>query len=325
MPKAYIKALASYVPEKVLTNFDFEKILDTNNEWIVTRTGIERRHIAREDETIFEMSMNAIKNLKEMNNLDLSDVDAIMVPTVTEDYIMPSTAGLIQNALGLKNCLTFDIMAACSGYVYSLNTAAALIESEEAKNVLVVTAEKLSKDVNWTDRGTAILFGDAASAFLVSATDDDRGVISMDMKSVARPDLINLKATGSAYPITPERMDNHEHKIYMEGSEVFKLAVTEFTNSIDIVLKKAGVALEQINFFVPHQANLRIIQSVAKKIGVAMERIELVLKEYGNTSCTSIGLGLSEAVNKGKVKKGDYVLIAAFGAGLTWGSTLIKW
>lgn len=322
MKRAYIKQLANYLPKKVMTNDDFEKFLDTNNEWIVTRTGIETRHIA-ENETPFEMGMNAVKNLQN-KGVDLSEVDAIIVPTTTKEYLFPSTAGMIQNALGLKHCFAFDSAAACSGYIYALNTATVLIESGECKNVLIVASEKLTKDINWQDRGTAILFGDAAHALLISSSDDDRGVIAMDMKADAREDLIVLRG-GSAAPIEAELCDDPKFKIFMNGSETFKVAVTEFENSINTVLKKADVTLSDINFFVPHQANLRIIQAVAKRVGIGLDNVGLILNKYGNTSSTSIGLGLCESVEKGRIKEGDIVLLTAFGAGFTWGSTLMKW
>lgn len=323
--KAYIKALANYIPDKVVTNYDFEKTLDTSHEWIVTRTGIETRYISRDNESAYDMAMSAINNLK-LQGVDLSEVDGIIVPTTTKEYIFPSTAGLIQNALNLKNCFTFDLSAACSGYIYSLNTATSLIESGMCKNVLLVAVEKITKDVNYEDRGTAILFGDSASVALISAREDDgRGILAMHMKTEVREDIISLKASGSAFPITPERMDNHEHQIYMEGSEVFKIAVTEFANSMNEVLKKAGITMDQVSFFVPHQANMRIIQYVAKKANFPMEKIGLVLQKYGNTSASSIGLGLTESYHEGKIKKDDYVLLTAFGGGLTWGSTLMRW
>lgn len=325
MAKAYINSLANYIPEKVMTNFDFEKMFETNNEWIVSRTGIETRHFARDDEGDYEMAIKAIENLQKKGT-DLSKVDAIIVPTTTKDYSFPSTAGLIQKHLGLKNCFTFDLSAACSGYIYSLNTAASLIESGDAKNVLIVAAEKLTKDTDFDDRSTAILFGDAASTALISATDDDsKGIISMDMKSQVRDDILLLKAGGSAYPISGEAIDKKEDKLFMEGTEVFKIAVTEFVNSIDRVIEKAKLSIKDISFFVPHQANMRIVQAVAKRIGVSFDKIGIILNKYGNTSSSSIGIGLTEAYEAGKIKKGDVVLLTAFGAGLTWGSSLIRW
>ena len=322
MKRAYIKNIAYYVPEKILDNKYFESILDTNNEWIVTRTGIETRRMAREDETIFEMGLSAVKNLQS-KGVDLSDVDTIIAPTVTKDYIFPSMAGQIQKALGLKHCFALDFSAACSGYVYAMNTVTALIESGQSKNVLIVCSEKLTKDINWKDRGTAILFGDAATASLITGREDGRGVLAMDMQS--EPDLTIVLNGGSAYPIRAEDCDGPDFKIYMEGGETFKRAVTEFSNSIDRVLAKAGKSLLDVKFFVPHQANLRIIQAVAKRIGLPMEKVSVTLNKFGNSSSTSIGLALSDALDKNKIKDGDLVLFTGFGGGFTWGSTLMIW
>lgn len=322
MKRAYIKDIACYVPEKILDNKYFESILDTNNEWIITRTGIETRRMAREDETIFEMGLNAVKNLQN-KGVDLTVVDTIIAPTVTKDYIFPSMAGQIQKALGLKHCFALDFSAACSGYVYAMNTVTALIESGQSKNVLIVCSEKLTKDINWKDRGTAILFGDAATASLVTSREDGRGVLAIDMQS--QPDLTIVLNGGSAYPIRAEDCDGPDFKIYMEGGETFKRAVTEFSNSIDRVLAKAEKKLSDVKFFVPHQANLRIIQAVAKRIGLPMEKVSVTLNKFGNTSSTSIGLALNDALEKNKIKDGDLVLFTGFGGGFTWGSTLMIW
>ena len=322
MKRAYIKDIACYVPEKILDNKYFESILDTNNEWIVTRTGIETRRMAREDETIFEMGLNAVKNLQN-KGVDLSVVDTIIAPTVTKDYIFPSMAGQIQKALGLKHCFALDFSAACSGYVYAMNTVTALIESGQSKNVLIVCSEKLTKDINWKDRGTAILFGDASTASLVTSREDGRGVVAIDMQS--EPDLTIVLNGGSAYPIRAEDCDGPDFKIYMEGGETFKRAVTEFSNSIDRVLAKAEKKLSDVKFFVPHQANLRIIQAVAKRIGLPMEKVSVTLNKFGNSSSTSIGLALNDALEKNKIKDGDLVLFTGFGGGFTWGSTLMIW
>lgn len=322
MKRACIENIAYYVPDKILTNKYFESILDTSDEWIKTRTGIETRYMAREDETIFEMGMNAVRNL-EKKGVDLSNVDAILVPTVTKDYIFPSMAGQIQNALGLKNCFAFDLSAACSGYVYALNTASSLIESEQCKNVLIVSCEKLTKDVNWKDRGTAILFGDAATASLITTREDGTGILAMHMQS--EPDMSIVLNGGSVCPIRAEDFDGADFKIHMDGSETFKRAVTEFSNSIDKVLESAGKNLYDINFFIPHQANLRIIQAVSKRIGLSMDNVSIILDKFGNCSSSSIGLALTDAIEKNKIKKGDVVLLTAFGGGFTWGSTLMTW
>ena len=323
MNKAYIKALANYIPEKMMTNEDFAATLETSNEWILTRTGIEQRHIAAEDETTLDMGMKVLENLKKQG-INLDDVDGIIVPTTTKDYPTPSTSALIQNALGLKNCFSLDLSAACSGYVYSINTATALIESGVCTNVLVIAIEKITKDVNWNDRSTAILFGDAATVALLSKSNDDSGVIAMDMQSRAS-DILIVPSSGTAIPISVQNIEDGKHFIHMQGSETFKIAVTEFCNSIEKTLKEANMSMDDISCFIPHQANIRIIQYVAKKTGFPYDKIEIILNKYGNTSSASIGLALTEAYHSGKIKKGDNILFTAFGAGLTWGSTLIRW
>ncbi len=321
MKRAYIKNIAYYVPERILDNKYFESILDTNDEWIITRTGIETRHMARADETIFEMGLNAVRNL-EKKGIDLKEVDAILVPTVTKDYIFPSMAGQLQKTLGLKHCFAVDLSAACSGYIYSLNTATALIESGQCRNVLIVSSEKLTKDINWNDRGTAILFGDASTASLITAREDGKGIIGMHMQS--EPDMSIVLNGGSACPIN-ENINAPEFKIYMEGSETFKRAVIEFSNSIDKVLESSGKKLSDVKYFVPHQANLRIMQAVAKRIGLSMDKVSVVLNKFGNCSSASMGLALADALDNNKINDGDLVLFTGFGGGFTWGSTLIIW
>ena len=322
MERAYIKNIAYYVPERILDNKYFESILDTNNEWIITRTGIETRHMARADETIFEMGLNAVRNL-EKKGVDLKEVDTILVPTVTKDYIFPSMAGQLQKTLGLKHCFALDLSAACSGYIYALNTATSLIESGQCKNVLIVCSEKLTKDINWKDRGTAILFGDAATASLITSRNDGKGIIGMHMQS--EPHMSIVLNGGSACPIRADDLEAPEFKIHMDGSETFKRAVTEFSNSIDKVLETSGKQLSDVKYFVPHQANLRIMQAVAKRIGLPMEKVSVVLNKFGNCSSTSIGLALTDALDNNKINDGDLVLLTGFGGGFTWGSTLMIW
>lgn len=323
--KAYIQAMANYLPERILDNHELEKTLDTNNEWIITRTGIEQRHIADRYETAFSMAMQAINVLKN-KNISFSNVEAIIVPTTTKEHLFPSTASLIQNALGIKNCMSMDISCACSGYIYAVNTATVLIESGKCRNVLIVATENMTKDVDWNDRSTAILFGDAAHVCLMGAREDEKKeVIFMDMGVEPRDDILAIKSSGSANPISEENIDKKFDKIYMEGAEVFKVAVTHFKETILKTLEKAKISISDISVFVPHQANLRIIKSLAREMSIPMEKILLVINKCGNTSATSIGLTLSNAVDDGKIKEGDNILLAAFGAGLTWGATIIRW
>lgn len=322
--KAYIKYFANYLPEKVLTNYDLEKTLDTNNEWIVSRTGIEQRRIA-EDETISEMAVNAVKKLIEKCE-NIEDTDVIIVATSTKDYIFPSTAGIIQKEFNIqKKCMSIDISVACSGYVYALNTAATMIESSEAKKVLIVAAEKYSNIVNWDDRSTAIIFGDGVNVTMVEATEDNsKGIIAMDIGASGNDNILLVKSGGSASPIDDKNIEENSHKVYMDGTEVFKNAVPTFKNTMLKTIKEAGLTLDDINLIITHQANTRIVKAISKELNVPIEKFFVNIQKYGNTSAASIGIALTEAFDEGKIKEGDHVLLSGFGGGLTWGSTLIR-
>ena len=324
--KACIKNLSSYLPENVLTNYDLEKKLDTNNDWIVTRTGIEERRIADKNESSGNMAIKAVKKLIEKNE-NISDADAVIVATSTKSYTFPSTAGLIQKEFNIKNsCLAFDISAACSGYIYALNTAASLVESGECKKVLIVATEKCSDIINWEDRSTAILFGDGVSAALIEAREyDESGVIiATDIGSEPNDEILIVKGGGSAEPITEKNVEDKLNSISMEGTEVFKKAVTTFDETIRKTVKSANLELSDLNLIITHQANTRIMNAVAKKLGLDDSKFYVNIQKYGNTSAASVGIAFTEAFEKNAIKKGDYVLLTAFGAGLTWGSTLIK-
>lgn len=324
--KACIKNLSSYLPENVLTNYDLEKKLDTNNDWIVTRTGIEERRIADKNESSANMAIKAVKKLIEKNE-NISDADAVIVATSTKSYTFPSTAGLIQKEFNIKNsCLAFDISAACSGYIYALNTAASLVESGECKKVLIVATEKCSDIINWEDRSTAILFGDGVSAALIEAREyDESGVIiATDIGSEPNDEILIVKGGGSAEPITEKNVEDKLNSISMEGTEVFKKAVTTFDETIRKTVKSANLELSDLNLIITHQANTRIMNAVAKKLGLDDSKFYVNIQKYGNTSAASVGIAFTEAFEKNAIKKGDYVLLTAFGAGLTWGSTLIK-
>ncbi len=324
--KACIKNLSSYLPENILTNYDLEKKLDTNNDWIVTRTGIEERRIADKNESSANMAIKAVKKLIEKNE-NISDADAVIVATSTKSYTFPSTAGLIQKEFNIKNsCLAFDISAACSGYIYALNTAASLIESGECKKVLIVATEKCSDIINWEDRSTAILFGDGVSAALIDAREDDESgvIIATDIGSEPNDEILIVKGGGSAEPITEKNVEDKLNSISMEGTEVFKKAVTTFDETIRKTVKSANLELNDLNLIITHQANTRIMNAVAKKLGLDDSKFYVNIQKYGNTSAASVGIAFTEAFEKNAIKKGDYVLLTAFGAGLTWGSTLIK-
>ncbi|MEI0608956.1 beta-ketoacyl-ACP synthase III [Brachyspira pilosicoli] len=324
--KACIKNLSSYLPENILTNYDLEKKLDTNNDWIVTRTGIEERRIADKNESSANMAIKAVKKLIEKNE-NISDADAVIVATSTKSYTFPSTAGLIQKEFNIKNsCLAFDISAACSGYIYALNTAASLVESGECKKVLIVATEKCSDIINWEDRSTAILFGDGVSAALIESREDDESgvIIATDIGSEPNDEILIVKGGGSAEPITEKNVEDKLNSISMEGTEVFKKAVTTFDETIRETVKSANLELNDLSLIITHQANTRIMNAVAKKLGLDDSKFYVNIQKYGNTSAASVGIAFTEAFEKNAIKKGDYVLLTAFGAGLTWGSTLIK-
>ena len=322
--KASIKYLSSYLPENVMTNYDLEKKLDTNNDWIVSRTGIEERRIADKKESTGDMAVKAVSKLKDKGAV-IEDADAVIVATSTKSYTFPSTAGLVQKAFNIKNsCLAFDISAACSGYIYALNTAASLIESGECKKVLIVAAEKCSDILNWEDRTTAILFGDGVSSVLLEASSDDsKGIISTDIGSEPNDEILIVKGGGSVNPIT-ENVEDNTNTISMAGTEVFKKAVKTFDETINKTVKNANLDLKDLSLIITHQANTRIMNAVAKTLGLNDDKFYINIQKYGNTSAASVGIAFTEAFESKAIKEGDYVLLTAFGAGLTWGSTLIK-
>ncbi|MEI0528214.1 beta-ketoacyl-ACP synthase III [Brachyspira intermedia] len=323
--KASIKYLSSYLPENVMTNYDLEKKLDTNNDWIVSRTGIEERRIADKKESTGDMAVKAVSKLKDKGAV-IEDADAVIVATSTKSYTFPSTAGLVQKAFNIKNsCLAFDISAACSGYIYALNTAASLIESGECKKVLIVAAEKCSDILNWEDRTTAILFGDGvSSALLEASSDDSKGIISTDIGSEPNDEILIVKGGGSVNPITEENVEDNTNTITMAGTEVFKKAVKTFDETINKTVKNADLELKDLSLIITHQANTRIMNAVAKTLGLNDDKFYINIQKYGNTSAASVGIAFTEAFESNAIKDGDYVLLTAFGAGLTWGSTLIK-
>ena len=323
--KASIKYLSSYLPENVMTNYDLEKKLDTNNDWIVSRTGIEERRIADKKESTGDMAVKAVSKLKDKGAV-IEDADAVIVATSTKSYTFPSTAGLVQKAFNIKNsCLAFDISAACSGYIYALNTAASLIESGECKKVLIVAAEKCSDILNWEDRTTAILFGDGvSSALLEASSDDSKGIISTDIGSEPNDEILIVKGGGSVNPITEENVEDNTNTISMSGTEVFKKAVKTFDETINKTVKNANLDLKDLSLIITHQANTRIMNAVAKTLGLNDDKFYINIQKYGNTSAASVGIAFTEAFESKAIKEGDYVLLTAFGAGLTWGSTLIK-
>ncbi|MCK8058075.1 MULTISPECIES: beta-ketoacyl-ACP synthase III [unclassified Fusibacter] len=325
MKRAAILGTGRYLPEKVVTNFDLEKRVDTNNEWIVTRTGIEERRVAAEDEATSDMSAKAAMKAIEKAGLTPLDIDMIIVATVTPDMAFPSTACLVQDLIGAKNAAAFDVEAACSGFLYGLSMATAFISSEMYKNILVVGAETMSSIIDPNDRNTVILFGDGAGAAVVGQATGDEGILSTVLGADGEGGkYLTLPAGGSRKPASHETVDNKEHYVHMAGSDVFKFAVRIMGNASVEAVEKAGLSIEDVDVLVPHQANIRIISAAAKRLKLPMDKVKVNLNKYGNISAASIPIALDEAIEEGMVKKGDNVVLTGFGGGLTWGSTVIR-
>ena len=324
---ASLKSIGAYVPEKKLTNQDLEKIVDTSNEWIKKRTGIEVRHIAAKDEATSNLAFKAAKVALERANIDKSEVDAIIVATISPDYFcMPSTACGVADKLGIKGAMAFDISAACSGFVYSLSIAKAFIESGLKKNVLVVGAEKLSAITNYKDRTTCVIFGDGAGAALISATEDKEEAILdvMTASDGAYGDLLITPGGGSKYPASLETIEKEMHYMKMAGNETFKIAVKTLTEDVIEILKRNNLQSSDVDRFIPHQANYRIIEYVRDKLNFPKEKTVLTVAKYGNTSAASIPMAMNDAYESGNLKYKDLMLLDTFGGGLTWGSALVR-
>ena len=324
---ASLKSIGAYVPKNRLTNHDLEKIVDTSDEWIKKRTGIEVRHIADKDETTSDLAYKAAKVAIERAKIDKEKIDAVILATISPDYFcMPSTACLVADKLGIKNAMAFDISAACSGFVYSLSIAKSFIESGLKKNILVIGAEKLSSITNYNDRTTCVIFGDGAGAALISATDDKSEAIldilaSSDGKYA---DLLITPAGGSKYPASKETLKNEMHFMKMAGNETFKIAVKTLTEDVIEILKRNNLTSKDVDRFIPHQANYRIIEYVRNKLNFPKEKTVLTVAKYGNTSAASIPMAINDAYESGDLKYGDLMLLDTFGGGLTWGSALVK-
>ncbi|WP_456384286.1 beta-ketoacyl-ACP synthase III [Persephonella sp.] len=309
--KARISGIGMYVPPRVLTNFDLEKVLDTSDEWITTRTGIKERRIAEEWEKASDLALPAAKEAIENAGLTPKDIDAVVVATSTPDMTFPSTACFLADKLGCPKPMAFDISAACSGFIYGLTIANSFITSGQFKNVLVVGAEVFSKIIDWNDRSTAVIFGDGAGAVVVSASEDDGGILSAVMKS-------DGSHWGSLYCPVGE-------KLRMRGRETFKLAIKSMETACRKALNQAGLELSDISLVIPHQANIRIINALAERMELPEDKVFSNIHRYGNTSAASIPIAMYEALKEGKFKKGDYILLTAFGGGLTWGAIALRY
>lgn len=327
LPVALI-GTGSYVPERRLTNSDLEKMVDTSNEWIVTRTGIEERRIAAPDETTSDMATKAAKKALEAAGVQPEEIDLIIVGTITPDTYTPSTACHVQAKLGAVNAAAFDISAACSSFLFSLKTAVQFIGCGQAHTALIISSEKLSHIVNWEDRSTCVLFGDGAGAAVLrsgSGKPGDSAILASHIGSDGRlADLLLVPGGGTAIPTTEENIHEKLFTIAMRGNEVFRHAVEHMTESALSLIERTGIKPEDIAMVIPHQANLRIINAVTKRLGIPPERVFVNLQKYGNTSGAACAIALDEAVSSGRVKKGDIILMVTFGAGLTWSSAAIR-
>jgi len=325
--RSYISAIHHWVPEKVLTNADLEKMVDTTDEWIRTRTGISERRILEDGKASSDMGAEAVKLLLEQRGIDADEIDVIIVATVTPDMFFPSTGNLIQHKVGAKNAFSFDISAACSGFIYALSIGSELIKSGRNSKIVVVGTDKMSAITNYSDRNSCVLFGDAAGAVLLEpAPDDELGIIDFILHSDGSgAEYLHMKAGGSKYPATAETVANDWHYIYQDGKTVFKLAVQKMADIAEEILTRNNYSGKDVKLMVPHQANLRIIDAAAKRLGLDKEKVLINIERYGNTTAATIPLALSEAYQMGKVEKGDLLVFSTFGAGFTWGSILLRW
>lgn len=315
-----------YVPEKIMTNADLEKIVETSDEWIVERTGIKERRIAEDNQPMSDLALRAAKAALADAGVAAEDLDLIIVATLTSDRIIPSTACMIQNLLGAKHAAAFDLSAACSGFAYAASVAAQFIETGAYKKALVIGAETLSKYINWEDRNTCVLFGDGAGAAVLGRVEEGYGILSFDLGSDGSGgDAIQIPSSGSLMPVSKESIDQKLNLIHMNGRDVFKFAVKAMGKTVKNSLAKIDMPQEKIDWLVPHQANIRIIESAAKRLSMPMDKVIVNIHKYGNMSAACIPIALAEAAAAKRFKKGDIIALSGFGAGLTWASCIIRW
>lgn len=323
--KAIISGTGAYLPSRILSNADLEVMVDTTDEWIMSRTGIKERRLAAEDEFSSDMGAKAALEALRAAKLKASDIGLIIVATCTPDTIFPSTACHIQEKIGAKHAAAFDLQAACSGFLYGLITAGQFINSGLYQHVLIIGTEKLSSIVNWQDRNTCVLFGDGAGAVILSSSERGRGLLAADLGSDGgQTEILSLPAGGCRLPATAETLEKNLHCIQMHGKEVYRHAVNHMNESVEKTLARAGVEATAVRCLIPHQANYRIIESVAARLKLPMSSVYINLQRYGNMSAACIPVALHEALQEGRVQSGDLVLMVAFGGGLTWASALIE-
>ena len=316
----------SYLPERVMTNQEIEKLVETSDDWITTRTGIKERHIAAENESTSDLAAGAARAAMENAGITPDEIDLIIVATVTPDMFFPSTACFVQSKIGAKNAACFDVSAACSGFLYALEIAQQFITSHTYDTILVIGAEKLSSIVDWTDRNTCVLFGDGAGAAVLRHRGGGHGIISTFMASDGGlSDILYIPGGGSRFPITKDNADQRLNSIRMNGKETYKHAVISMLDAAQKALAEANLHSDDLACIIPHQANLRIIEAIAHRLNLPLERFMVNLDRYGNTSAAAVAIALDEANRTGRMKVGEYVLLVVFGGGLTWASSVIQW
>src|SRR5215216_426060 len=326
MPYAHITGWGMSAPETVMTNDDLSKLVETNDQWIRERTGIHQRHIAKDDQFPSTLAVEASVKALTIANLRPTDLDLIICSTSSPEYIFPATACLVQDQLGATKAGAFDLLAACSGFIYALNMGAQAIRSGSIKSALIIGTETLSRFVNWKDRSTCILFGDGAGAFVLQASDEPGGVLSAVMHSDGSGgDLLSIEGGGSRYPANESTIGDGKHYIQMDGNEVFRFATRVMASATEEVLACSGLTLDQIQWIIPHQANIRIIEAAARGLKLPMDRFIVNLERYGNTSTASIPIAMVEAIEKGQIEVGDKLVMVGFGGGLTWGALAAEW
>lgn len=325
-PRVRIAGTGAYLPERILTNAELEKMVETNDEWIVTRTGVRERRIAREDEAASDMSVPAARIALKDAGVAPADLDLIIVGTITPDMLFPNTACLVQTALGATKALCFDLSAACSGFLYSLETARGLLLSGLYKTALVIGVDKMSAVTDWEDRGTCILFGDGAGAVVLTRTTEHRGIMSTSYGADGSlGDLLMIPGGGSRHPASHATVDQHLHCVKMAGNNVFKHAVRCMTDAGREALEKAGLTIADVDWVIPHQANMRIIQAISDRVGIPLEQFIINLDRFGNTTAATVPIALDEAVRDGRIQRGAVLLMIVFGGGFTWGATVLEY
>lgn len=325
-PLSVILGTGSAVPAKVMTNLDLEKLVETSDEWITTRTGIKERRVLENGKATSDLALEACRKALDDAGIAVGELDAIIVGTCTPDYLFPSMACVLEGKLGAKGVFSFDVNAACSGFLNALSIADSFIRTRRVRKVLVVGSDVLSRFLNWKDRSTCVLFGDAAGAVVLGASDEPgRGILSTRLETDGSyAETLYIRAGGSKRPATHETVENREHSIFMNGKEVFKVAVRSMEEISRSVLAEAGVAIDELSYVVPHQANRRIIVALASRLGIPLDKVAVNVNKYGNTSAASVPVALDEIRREGRIGAGDIILLNAFGAGFAWGASVIR-